>query len=177
MTARIPIERSCCFTGHRPKYFEFGTDETHPHCVTIKKIFLRQTIKYLIENGVTHFISGGALGVDTWAMEEVIDLRSEYPSITLECALPYPGMSERFSADDRARHTVCLANCDRVTNVSPEYDGRACLDRRNRYIVDHALSVVAVWNGNVCGTGRTVVYAEELGCDVYRYNPIHGIII
>ncbi len=177
MLARIPIERSCCFTGHRPKYFEFGTDETHPHCVAIKKIFLRQTIKYLIEKGVAHFISGGALGVDTWAMEEVIDLRTEYPSITLECALPYPGMSERFDENDRARHEVCLASCDRVTNVSSEYDGRACLDRRNRYMVDHALWLVAVWNGNLCGTGRTVEYAETLERNVFRYDPVQRLII
>ena len=167
----LDVESSCCFTGHRPKHFVFGRDESHPQCVAIKR-FLRETILHLVEErGVTHFISGGALGVDTWAMEEVIALKKLHPGITLECALPYPEMAERFGAEDRARHDAALLGCDIVTAVSPSHDGRACLDRRNEYMVDRAKWLIAVWTGIMTGTGRAVRYAESPGRHVLRFDP------
>lgn len=165
------IEKSCCFTGHRPKHYQFGADESHPDCVKIKD-FIHNSCKYLIaEKGVVHFISGGALGVDTWAMEEVLSLKKAYPAITLECALPYAGMSERFSHIDRQRHDALITRCDVVTVVCPEYTGRACLDKRNEHMVDHARYLIAVWLGIMSGTGRTVKYAERHGREIFRYDP------
>ncbi len=59
------IRHACCFTGRRPKYFHFGTKEAHPDCLKIKA-FVRERCEYLItQKGVTHFISGGAVGLDT----------------------------------------------------------------------------------------------------------------
>ena len=49
---------------------------------------MRDQIVALIENvGVTHFITGMALGVDIYAAEIVLDLKSKYPHITLELSL------------------------------------------------------------------------------------------
>ena len=38
-------------------------------------------------------------------------------------------------------------------------------------MVDHAGSLVAVWNGVMGGTGRTVRYAEKLGRRILRFDP------
>ncbi len=167
----MPIKNSCCFTGHRPKFFVFGTDETHPDCIKIKE-FLRQNIERLIvENAVTHFISGGAEGVDTWAMEAVVALKRKHPHITLECALPYMEMPDKFDPQARDRYYALAKDCDTIIAVSPAYDGRACMDRRNAYMVDHAEHLIAVWTGKMTGTGRTVQYARSLNRQVFCLNP------
>lgn len=164
------IEQSCCFTGHRPKFFVFGEDETHLHCLAVKA-FLRDRIEHLITSeGVTHFISGGALGVDTWAMEEVAALKEKYPGVTLECALPYAGMPDRFNERDRARHDAAMVHCDRKTIVCPEYH-KNCMNQRNEYMVDNAGFLIAVWTGIMTGTGRTVEYARRLKRTVFLLNP------
>ena len=36
-----------------------------------------------------------------------------------------------------------------------------CLRKRNRYMVDHADIVLAVWNGSPSGTGQTVWFAQN----------------
>ena len=78
--------KTCAFTGHRPQSLPFGFDESDKRCASLKSV-MRDQIVALIENeGVTHFITGMALGVDMYAAEIVLDLKSKYPHITLESA-------------------------------------------------------------------------------------------
>ncbi len=161
--------RTCCFTGHRPKYFHFGSDELHPDCVAIKH-FIREKCHYLITNkGVTHFISGGAIGVDTWAMEEVLDLKGTYPHITLECVLPYAGMIERFAISDRERYARIKPRLKGITIINEQYHS-GCMQQRNKYMVDHAQYVIAIWTGQKSGTANTIQYANKLERKVFYLN-------
>ena len=165
------IANACCFSGHRPKHFHFGTDESHPDCLAIKAI-LRERSEYLInQRNVTHFISGGSLGVDTWAMEVVLSLKEKYPQVTLECALPYPTMPDRFAHEHRMRYDALAEKCDRIVAVCPEYTGVACLDARDEYMVDRAGFLIAIWQGIMSGTGRTIFYARRLGREVFCFYP------
>ena len=59
--------KKCAFTGHRPQSLPFGFNEADERCIALKKV-LRNEIINLIENkGVTHFITGMAIGVDMYA--------------------------------------------------------------------------------------------------------------
>ena len=59
--------KTCAFTGHRPQSLPFGFDESDKRCTSLKSV-MRDQIVALIENeGVTHFITGMALGVDMYA--------------------------------------------------------------------------------------------------------------
>ena len=99
--------KTCAFTGHRPQSLPFGFDESDKRCTSLKSV-MRDQIVALIENeGVTHFITGMALGIDMYAAEIVLDLKSKYPHITLEW------MSQRYreyreicpqKGQDRHRH-------------------------------------------------------------------------
>ena len=46
-----------------------------------------------------------------------------------------------------------------------------CMDTRNRYMVDHADFIIAVWDGRSSGTGKTVQYAQRQGKPVIIINP------
>ena len=46
-----------------------------------------------------------------------------------------------------------------------------CMQKRNRYMVDKADMVIAVWNGSPSGTGKTVAYAKEQGKPVLMIDP------
>ncbi len=47
-----------------------------------------------------------------------------------------------------------------------------CMDKRNRYMVDHADYILAVWNGCPSGTGNTVRYAHKKGKSIIVINPV-----
>lgn len=72
-------ENTCCFTGHRT---------ISPYDYEKLKISLQKTIIELVNNDVTKFLCGGALGFDTIAAETVINLRSIYPKIRLIMVYP-----------------------------------------------------------------------------------------
>ena len=102
---------TCAFTGHRPQSLPFGFDESDKRCTSLKSV-MRDQIVALIENeGVTHFITGMALGVDMYAAEIVLDLKSKYPHITLESAIPCETQAIKWSVASRERYYNIAAKC------------------------------------------------------------------
>lgn len=165
------MQYTACFTGHRPQKLPCGFDETHPACLKIKRQLKRLIIGLIEKKNVTRFISGAALGVDMWAMEIVLELKKEYPDITLEAAVPCRSQPDRWSAAAKTRYLRLLSQCDKITYVSGEYT-KDCMMKRNMYMVDNSGYVAAVWNGKPSGTGRTVNYALETGKTVYCIDTV-----
>ena len=152
--------KTCAFTGHRPQSLPFGFDESDKRCTSLKSV-MRDQIVALIENeGVTHFITGMALGVDMYAAEIVLDLKPKYPHITLESAIPCETQAIKWSVASRERYYNIAAKCDKETMLQREYTPD-CMDKRNRYMVDHADLIIACYDGKSGGTLNTLRYAIE----------------
>ena len=81
---------TCAFTGHRPSSYKFGYDEEHPDCCKLKALITIQIVS-LIENGVTTFLSGMALGADIWGAEIVLACKKQYPQKGIMDFLQYLG--------------------------------------------------------------------------------------
>lgn len=155
------MERCCAFTGHRPKKFPWGYDESDARCAALKKELAAQIAK-LVEAGYTDFLSGMAEGTDTWAALAVLALKKENPALKLHCILPCEGQAGQWSASAREIYDSILEQADSVVYVSRKYS-KDCMLRRNRYLVDHAACLLAVYNGESRGgTAMTVRYAQKL---------------
>ena len=160
--------KTCCFTGHRPQKLGYG--ENSIQCDELKGR-LEELIKNLIEKeGATHFISGVALGVDTYAANIVLNLKAQYPGITLECAIPCETQAVKWNERDRDIYYDLLAKCDKETLLQQNYTSD-CMQKRNEYMVDNSDYVIAVWNGKPSGTGNTVKYAQKNKKAVLLINP------
>ena len=72
---------------------------------------------------------------------------------------------------DYERYYNIAAKCDKETMLQREYTPD-CMDKRNRYMVDHADYILAVWNGCPSGTGNTVRYAHKKGKSIIVINPV-----
>ena len=153
-----PYQKRCAFTGYRPQKMPWAFDESNQQCVQFKAM-LRATIETLIEQGYTHFLSGGAMGMDMYAAEMVLDLRSQYPQITLEMVSPYDQQAEKWIPDLRARHDRLFDQADVVTAVSHEYT-KGCMFKRNRYLVVNADLLLAAYDGQPGGTKMTIDIAK-----------------
>ena len=166
----MSIDKTCAFTGHRPKSFHFGYDESHPDCKHIKKR-LAVEIEAMFRNGVNIFISGAAMGVDMWAMEAVLELKKREPSVRLVAAVPFRGQADKWSDDMRRRYRELLDQCGKVACFSEVYHP-ACYHERDRLMVDNAAHLIAVYNGSSeGGTAYTVAYAKEKGRNIIVIEP------
>lgn len=152
--------KTCCFTGHRPS--KIGYPENSEQGTALKNRIASEILGLINDHGVKHFISGMALGIDTYAAETVLKFREIYPDITLECALPCRSQSKKWSAGNRKRYDEILSKADKIT-VLHEYYSYICMKDRDKYMVDNSDIVLAVWNGSSGGTAFTVSYAREKG--------------
>ena len=69
------------------------------------------------------------------------------------------------------RHDRLFAAADIVTATGHVYT-RACMFRRNRYLVDNADLLLAAFDGQPGGTAMTCEYAREAGVSVRLIMPI-----
>ena len=155
---------SCCFSGHRPAKLPWGEDEDDPRCRALKAR-LRDALDAAYEAGYRHFICGMARGVDTYCGEITLALRAQYPEITLEAAIPCPSQPEGWTPEQQARWQALVERCDYETVVQDHYSA-GCMQRRNRYMVDHASLLIAVHDGLPGGTRRTIEYALRRGVNI-----------
>jgi len=157
-------QSACCFTGHRPSKLPWGTDESDVRCLTLKAK-LRAAAESAILEGTEHFICGMAEGCDLYFCEIVLELKERYPQITLEAAIPCPSQADRWSAASRERYRGLLSRCDYETMVQAAYTP-GCMQRRNRYMVDHASLLIAAHDGQPGGTRSTIEYALRRGLSI-----------
>ena len=155
------------FTGYRPEKLGFG--ENSPQCAELKKRLTEQ-IEKLIKDGADEFFSGMARGVDMWAAEAVLALKSAYPNIKLAAVIPCPEQAENRNAADRERYRDILARCDKKLTTSPRYTS-GCMQARNRALVDMCDILIAVFDGKPGGTANTVNYAKSKGRSTIVIEP------
>ena len=155
---------TCAFTGHRPGKLPWGDNESDIRCLALKAK-LHAAVESAIEEGMEHFICGMAEGCDLYFAETVLELKKTYPHITLEAALPCPTQADKWSAAQRGRYRALLEKCDMETMVQQEYTP-GCMQRRNRYMVDHAALLIAVNDGAPGGTRNTILYALRQGLNI-----------
>ncbi|MCL2392873.1 MAG: DUF1273 domain-containing protein [Oscillospiraceae bacterium] len=161
---------SCAFTGHRPARFPFGYNEDDERCVQVKAVISEQ-INALVVNGVTEFYSGMALGVDQWAAEIVLEMKKTHSNLRLIAVRPCETQADRWSANQRERHYNTLAHCDVVYTLQTKYT-RSCIFERNKYLVDRAKYLLAVYDGRSNGgTAYTVRYARQQGRWIITIHP------
>ncbi|WP_067923995.1 SLOG family protein [Alicyclobacillus shizuokensis] len=163
------------FTGHRPG--RLGGYKDNPIRRSVIQ-FLRQMIHRVVYKYKTvGFVTGGALGVDTWAADLVLEAKRRAEghgkyNIHLVLCLPSTDHGRNWREEDRRKLHAHMQSADFVNFVTQgPYDGPECLMRRNRYMVDRSDGLIAVWDGTPSGTGMIVSYAKERGVPVIAFHP------
>lgn len=155
-------DQTCCFTGHRPDRLPWGVQEDDPRCRRVKER-LKEALDRAYQAGCRHFICGMARGADLYFAEAVLTMREERPEVTLECARPCETQADSWPAEEQARYYRILDRCNYETLVQHHYD-RGCMTRRNRYMVDRAARIIAVYDGlPKGGTAQTLIFALRQG--------------
>ena len=149
-------DKVCCFTGHRAL--------PEAELRSLWELLVR-TLRALADGGVREFCAGGALGFDTLAAEAVLMLREERPELRLTLVLPCRDQAARWRPEEVRRYERIKREADAVEYLGERY-APGCMQRRNRYMVDHASLLIAVHDGLPGGTRRTIEYALRRGIGI-----------
>ena len=164
-----PGAKRCAFTGYRPQKMPFGFNESDPRCIDFKRR-VKETIQALYDMGYRHFISGGALGMDMFAAEAVLELRAQHPDMILEMVSPFDDQAARWSPELRVRHDRLFAQADVTIATGLAYT-RSALFRRNHYLVDNADLLLAAYDGQPGGTAMTCDLARRYDVPIMKIKP------
>ena len=162
-------QESCAFTGHRPSKLPWDNNEADPRCEELRRR-IANALEQAYEEGFRHFLCGMAQGCDLYFCEEVQNLKQTRPGVTLKAVLPCANFAERWASAQKKKYEALLRGCDNVIPLSPVYTP-SCPLIRDRYLVDHASLLLAVYGGLPGGTRYTIEYALKQGVEV-RYLPI-----
>ena len=149
-------QNTCCFTGHRKLPQK-----------KIQRIVkrLNEEIDQLINQGITNFISGGAVGFDLIAASMVVAKKEMGAKIKLIFALPWRNQDEHWSDKEKDLYRSLLSEADEVRYISEEYNPD-CMKKRNHYMVDNSEYCICAFIHRGSGTAQTARYAEQKGLHI-----------
>lgn len=153
----MAVEKIYAATGHRPPKVGGYSTEARERLIRIAKYHLSTSPLGMPDKG----ISGMALGWDTaWAMA-LIQI-----GIPLIAAIPFEGQESRWTDPDKRLFNDIIKQAESVYVVSGGGYAGWKMQARNKWMVDHATRVTALWDGSPSGTANCIGYAEKVGTPV-----------
>ena len=159
------ISKIVSFTGHRSGRISQPMLTLFAGMVT--------EIKSLYASGCRNFFSGMAEGGDLVFAKAVLVARNELTDIRLVAAIPFREQFARYSDMNKRLYISLLEEADKTVVLSESYH-KGCFHRRNDFLVEHAATMLAYWDGQPYGgTYYTVKKAIEAGkkiVNLYKLN-------
>lgn len=149
-------ETTCCFTGHR---------KLPPNRIGHIMKRLNNEVENLIRQGVTEFISGGALGFDMIAASLVIAKKELGFNVRLVFALPCTNQVRFWPEEQTRLYKKLLLEADEVRYISEQYSPD-CMKKRNFYMIDQSAHCICCLLRDSGGTFQTVAYARHKGLGI-----------
>ena len=139
--------KTLCVSGHR----RVGSD------LDIDK--LRYALNTFIDNGFERVMVGMAVGFDTICFHILEEIRKQKKVKIIAC-IPCPQQDKPFSLEQKKEYRRMVESADERVILSECYTPY-CMIKRNRYMVDNSIILIAYLNDNKGGTFSTVNYAKE----------------
>lgn len=149
-------ENTCCFSGHR---------RISKQMVDWINSRLFSEIISAVNEGYDTFCVGGALGFDTLAAKQILDIKQAFPYIKLRLILPCKTQYADWSKAQTSQYIEILERADSVEYISDEYTS-GCMHERNRKLVDESSLCICYLTSDAGGTAYTVNYAKKAGIEV-----------
>lgn len=142
-------------TGHRPN--KLGLDYSEKSSKLLRDFCLYSLESLFKIKKIDKGIVGGALGFDTALGQAFLEF-----GVAVNLALPYYGFGSNWPKASQEQLWSFMEKTEVVYTDAQEYAGPWQYAVRDKYMVDGATDVLALWNGEPkSGTGITVAYANK----------------
>ena len=169
-----------CFTGHRKIAGQYyNHDNPTPEWLELRT-YLQKALSSFMDQGIDHYISGMAIGVDQLAAETVALVRAfKKFDVMLIAAIPFPSQPSNWPQASQLRYKEILGMCNTqvVTSDDPYAPGKMHI--RDEWMVNMSDYTIAIWDGRPGGgTYYTMQYALNHNKPVFHIDitkqPIEG---
>ncbi|WP_127585462.1 DUF1273 domain-containing protein [Paenibacillus koleovorans] len=142
-------------TGYRAN--ELGIfSMKHPGIPIIRKAIRRQLL-VLLEEGLEWVVVSGQWGVELWAAEVALELKTEYPQLQLAVITPFLEQDEKWSEEKRGVYGSVLQRADFVSSVTKtKYDGTWQFAEKDKFLLRNTDGLLLVYDEENEGSPRFI---------------------
>lgn len=142
-------------TGY--KQHELGIFDTkHPGIKFIKKA-LESHFHSLLDEGLEWIIVSGQLGVETWAIEVVIDLKNTYPNLKYAIITPFIEQDKNWNDANKEKYQMLIAKADyHVSLTSIPYEAPWQFVEKDKFLMRNSDGMLIVYDAENEGSPKFV---------------------
>ncbi|EOT47589.1 MULTISPECIES: DUF1273 domain-containing protein [Enterococcus] len=162
----MQTSQTILISGYRN--YEIGVfQEKDPKIAVIKKS-LKSSCIQLIEEGATWFLISGALGVEVWAAEVILELKQEY-EVSLGVISAYTEFYAKWNEKNQQVIQTILEQADFVDAVSRKpYESPQQLKNHTQFLLTHTNGCLLLYDEEYPGK------SQYLLADAKRYQLEHS---
>jgi len=159
----------CAIIGHKSK--DIPLVKASPrHQIKLKEI-IKQELQKLLDDGVFIYLCGMDDGTDLICCEILLGFKRMYPTIFLECVIPFLDQPKHWLAEEREKYFQILEKCDNENVIQREYTDDSYL-KRNIYLATEADIILAVSKpGRLSKAETTLRFAGPAGKALILIHP------
>lgn len=111
------------------------------------KLFLKNKLQNLVEEGLEWVLIQGQLGIEMWTAEVVLDLQQEYPELKLGVITPFQNHTERWNEQNQLKYQQIIEKADFHDSVHhAPYEGPFQFKQTDQFILDHTDMTVLIYD-------------------------------
>lgn len=132
-------------TGYKPH--ELGIfDDKHPGIPIIKKA-LEDRLRTLLDEGLQWVIISGQQGVETWAAEVVLDLKTEFTDLKYAVITPFLEQEKNWQDPKKEKYQMIVAGSDFHTSVTKKpYEAPWQFTEKDKFIIQNTDGILLVYD-------------------------------
>lgn len=165
--------KSLYVTGYRPH--ELGIfNESHPGIPVIKKA-LEDQLRIHIDDGLEWIIVSGMQGVETWAIDVLVDLQNEYDYLKYAVIMPFLEQEKNWNDMKKLKYSEMIARANYVTAVTKRpYEAPWQFIEKDKFIISNTDGLLVLYDEDQEGSPKYVLRIAEKYAETHDY-PIFKI--
>jgi uncharacterized phage-like protein YoqJ len=142
-------------SGYKP--FELGIFKNDHPSVFYIKAAIKKTLTPMMEDGLEWVLISGQLGMELWAAEVVLELKSDYPDVKLAVITPFLEQEATWSENNKDWYKSILAQADFIDSVTKKgYEKPWQFRMKNQFFIEKSDALLLFYDQEKEGSPRYI---------------------
>lgn len=158
-------------TGYKQHELGIFKDD-HPGIGFIKKALEGRFIE-LLDEGLEWVIVSGQLGVETWAVEVILELKVNYPQLKYAIITPFIEQDQKWNDTNKEKYRALLAQADyEVSLTSTPYEAPWQFIEKNKFFLRNSDGMLVVYDEDNEGSPKFIKKSADCYAETSNYRVL-----
>ena len=169
-------------TGY--KSFELNIFKDDMPEVTYLKKFIKHKLLQYLDEGLEWVLIQGQIGIELWAAEVVIDLKTNFPALKLGIITPFYNHISKWNEHNQIKYNQIVQKADFIESVHhSEYEGAFQFKQTDQFMLEHSDMSLLIYDDEQEGSPKffkrmLVDFMDKTNytCDIVAFDELTDFI-